>query len=282
MREVDTATQFYKSVVGILVANHGQFVAYLDASSLDEALTSIARGTIAGIAAINVEFVGAICHVQVAIVVLLTLIVEQVLDFALHTIVDILVVGLGQELGDGDVGHADVALVLATGHLSGTLVFATLTDDSHDVAFLQSELLEVALRTDTIDIGFARVVGNVDVAILSLSHTLDDTGQAILRIAHLGSEELLDGSGHDGALLGDADLAGVVLLAISSLEDDGSLTVATLVGQSVECDGITSDSVDEQPILGILRNLNADAVALAGDISHHVATLDGQRIGSAQ
>ena len=71
--EADTAAEFYKTIIGILVANHGQLITYLDAGSLDEALLGIAlRCAIARIAAIDIELVGTVSEVQVTIVVLFT------------------------------------------------------------------------------------------------------------------------------------------------------------------------------------------------------------------
>ena len=44
-REVDTSAELDKTLIGVLVTNHGQLVAYLDVIVSDEELTGITSST---------------------------------------------------------------------------------------------------------------------------------------------------------------------------------------------------------------------------------------------
>ena len=222
---------------------------------------------------------------QVAIGVLLTIATEQIFHGTSNTVVCGLRVRQGQELSQGHVGDADVTLILSATHLRRILISSTLTNEGNDVALLQAQLLEVALRTDAIDISLTRPVADVDITIFGLSHASDDTRQTILRISYFGSEEVGNAALNDSTLLRDGALRSVVLLAVAGAEGNGSLAVATLIRSSAENNlGIvaTFQTYHAEPV-GIFGQHTVDArLALAREISRNQTTLNRQRLGSAQ
>ena len=76
MSEVDTIAELGNALVFSTDTNHLQVVAYLQAQRADESLACIACSTPAGITAVDVNLIGAIRQVEVAIRMTRTLAVE--------------------------------------------------------------------------------------------------------------------------------------------------------------------------------------------------------------
>ena len=117
MREVDTAAQLNLAVEGVLVANHGEIVFKFDACSSEPVLAVVASSAPAWVAAIYIDVGLVVAQSEVA-----EGWVVDIGDLTGNTIINGLVVGLGEELGDGDVGNRDVTLILSTLHLWAAIV----------------------------------------------------------------------------------------------------------------------------------------------------------------
>ena len=267
MAEVEAAVDLRSAVVGGLGTDDRELVADLDVLVAEEALAGVARSTPARIHTVGVEAVAfTVVDVDVAIGA-----VGDLIEDAGHHIVHILAVFLGQEFGNADFGHGDDVLELGAGHLGRALVLTAITDERHDVAHLQAELLEVALRTDAIDIGLTRPVADVDVAIAGVRHVGDDTGDAILRAADLGCEEISHGALDDGTLLGHGQFGLIGLAAALGLEHDLGVAVAAGVGRGLELHGVAADRRDGEPIG---RSVDIDARTLVGELHGEDTALD--------
>ena len=101
MREVDAVGNLRSSLVGALHTDDGELVANFDLLVLEAVLASVARGTPTGIAAVDVEAVVAILQVYVAI-----LGIGNLVERTCHHVVDVGIVFLAEELGNGDTGCA--------------------------------------------------------------------------------------------------------------------------------------------------------------------------------
>ena len=196
VREIDTVGYLWRAVVCRLHTDDGEFVTNLQTQCADETLTGIACGAPARIAAVDIQTVVTILQVDVAVSV-----VGNLVEGTSDHVVDILIVGFREELGDGDWCHHVVkALEGAFYHLRRVFVSSALTYDGHDITNLGTGLDEAF---STIDECLTRVIGNIEALTLLVTGIEfgDDTSEAILCVAYFGSEEVGDWTLDDGTLL---------------------------------------------------------------------------------